>query len=128
VIRLVLIWAYLITASIALAQLPDAPVYKPALITLGGAMILDGESTQYMLGQGCHEVWNPELYGRYPSRFRFYTLSAGMFAATVLVTKPMMRSRSRLWHAVSWGLIGWQLQDRLHGAVHNFGLNTMSCR
>lgn len=92
-----------------------------------GVIIADDLTTQRFEHMGCMEVWNPTLYGRRPGNARFLVVSFGLEAAYVIPARIMVRSRSRFWRTLGYGLVGWQAEGRASAVVHNLRLTKQEC-
>jgi hypothetical protein len=120
----------LILAGVCQAQaLPDAPsasrrtpkAFWVLTAAYGASVVADAETTAAFVQVQCVEGWNPWLYGKRPSRARFYAAAGAMAVSTVFASRKMVRSRKKLVRAAGWTLLAGMAQGHARGAIHNIG-------
>lgn len=130
----------LVSLSVGVARaeeslpLPNEPIRQPTPTLFWGmvggytaGVIADTITTQRMMRLGCREVWSPMLYGKRPTVGRFAAVSFGGELAEVIVGRRMVRSRSRLWQAVGYAMVGQGVVVRADASIHNEGLTRAEC-
>ncbi len=90
------------------------------------AVVLDAETSADFRRHGMHEQWQPRLYGRFPTRLRFYAVTAAIDVPIAYGAWRLAHTQRPHWgiHRTVWRVAGWAIlaagaSGHLAGGVRN---------